>query len=210
MQITILANETLKQEILQKGFGADVHVNWISDPQHFNDHTNSDLFIDMDFEGADTETRVSVLRSLGKPAIINAVSTTLASIGNPPGFIRINGWPGFVAREIVEISAAGSDNANGILQSIGWKFVATPDIPGFYTARVIAAIINEAYHTLGDGVSSKEEIDIAMKLGTNYPHGPFEWAGMIGIKNIHRLLDTLSKEDPRYTIAPSLVKEMNP
>ena len=56
--------------------------------------------------------------------------------------------------------------------------------PGFITARVIAMIINEAFFALQENVSSKEEIDTAMRLGTNYPYGPFEWTKLIGIDKI--------------------------
>jgi 3-hydroxybutyryl-CoA dehydrogenase len=81
-----------------------------------------------------------------------------------------------------------------------------PDIPGFVTARVISAIINEAYFALEEKVSSREEIDIAMKTGTNYPYGPFEWADKIGLKNVYALLDVLSRDEAGYTPA-SLLKE---
>ena len=69
-------------------------------------------------------------------------------------------------------------------------------------------IINEAYYTFEDDVSTKKEIDIAMKLGTNYPFGPFEWSEKIGLKNIYDLLLQLSKTDSRYTICQSLKKEI--
>ena len=68
-------------------------------------------------------------------------------------------------------------------------------------------IINEAYYTLGAQVSTREEIDIAMKLGTSYPYGPFEWAAKIGLKRIYELLVELSKVDERYTPAPLLAAE---
>jgi 3-hydroxybutyryl-CoA dehydrogenase len=79
-------------------------------------------------------------------------------------------------------------------------------VPGFITARVIAMIINEAWFALEEGVSTKEEIDTAMKLGTNYPYGPFEWGKEIGLKNIHALLDKLSKLNPRYSPAELMTK----
>jgi len=82
-----------------------------------------------------------------------------------------------------------------------------PDIPGMITARVLAAIINEAYHTLGAQVSSREEIDIAMKLGTSYPYGPFEWSDKIGLTRVYELLTELSNEDARYMPAPLLKEE---
>jgi len=69
-------------------------------------------------------------------------------------------------------------------------------------------IINEAYFALGDKVSTKDEIDTAMKLGTNYPYGPFEWSRKIGLKNVYQLLSVLSKEDHRYIAAPCLEEEV--
>jgi len=69
-------------------------------------------------------------------------------------------------------------------------------------------IINEAYYALGEEVSSKAEIDTAMKLGTNYPLGPFEWGAKIGLHNIYRLLKLLSVEDDRYIVAPYLEQEL--
>lgn len=70
-------------------------------------------------------------------------------------------------------------------------------------------IINEAYFGLGDGISSKQEMDIAMKLGTNYPFGPFEWSEKIGLGRIHALLSKLSETSTRYQIAPALTKEIS-
>jgi len=83
-----------------------------------------------------------------------------------------------------------------------------PDIPGMITARVLATIINEAYYTLGAQVSSREEIDIAMKLGTSYPYGPFEWSDKIGLQRVYELLNELRSADARYMPAPALEKAM--
>ena len=57
-------------------------------------------------------------------------------------------------------------------------------------------------------ISSKKEIDIAMKLGTNYPYGPFEWASLIGLNKIAKLLEILNLTDERYAIAPALLQEL--
>ncbi|MBL0145641.1 MAG: hypothetical protein IPP48_07655 [Chitinophagaceae bacterium] len=59
-----------------------------------------------------------------------------------------------------------------------------------------------------DDVSTKNEIDIAMKLGTNYPYGPFEWADKIGKQNIYTLLKNLSKTESRYTPSAQLQNEI--
>ena len=70
-------------------------------------------------------------------------------------------------------------------------------------------IINEAYYTLQEGTASRADIDTAMKLGTNYPFGPFEWSKRIGIKTIVKLLDNIYADthDERYKICPLLRSE---
>ena len=93
------------------------------------------------------------------------------------------------------------------MSALGWSFRIVPDQPGMIAPRVIAMIVNEAYFALGEKVSTREEIDIAMKLGTNYPFGPFEWAQKIGIENIRTLLTSMRRSDPRYEMAPALVEE---
>jgi 3-hydroxybutyryl-CoA dehydrogenase len=75
---------------------------------------------------------------------------------------------------------------------------------GFVTPRVISMIINEACLALQEGVSTKEEIDTAMKLGTNYPFGPFEWMDRIGQDKIYALLLKLSRHQSRYLPAAYL------
>ena len=82
-----------------------------------------------------------------------------------------------------------------------------PDVPGMIAPRIISMIINEAYFALDEKLSTKEEIDTAIKLGVNYPYGPFEWYDKIGIKNIHFLLQKLSVDDKRYLPAPLLQKQ---
>lgn len=67
-------------------------------------------------------------------------------------------------------------------------------------------IVNEAFFALGEGVSTKSEIDVAMKLGTNYPYGTFEWCERIGLEKVHNLLEKLAKTDSRYSVAPAMKK----
>ncbi len=51
-------------------------------------------------------------------------------------------------------------------------------------ARIELAIINEAYHAVGEGVAQPPDIDRAMKLGANHPYGPFERAGQLGLRTV--------------------------
>ncbi len=70
--------------------------------------------------------------------------------------------------------------------------VTDPHTPCRYIfARILCAILNEAALALHEGVASQSDIDIAMKLGTNYPHGPLEWTDRIGRDEVCRMLARL-------------------
>ena len=58
--------------------------------------------------------------------------------------------------------------------------------------RILAAVINEAGHVYSDGVASSDDIDIAMKKGTNYPKGPLAWADDIGHRTVRGFLTALN------------------
>ncbi len=137
------------------------------------------------------------------PIFINEVTHTLAQLNAQKNIIRINAWAGFLQKEYWEIAGQIDTPIAKVLQNLQKKYIQVPDEPGFVTARTIAMIINEAYFALEDKVSNEADIDIAMKLGTNYPYGPFEWSKKIGEKSIYNLLQNLSLTSERYT--PSLL-----
>jgi 3-hydroxybutyryl-CoA dehydrogenase len=137
--------------------------------------------------------------------IVNAVIPTLQEIGRP--FVRLNAWPGFATSKIHELVTPDEATKQRIVSLYGQldctcKF--TPDLPGMISARILAGIINEAWYTWQEKVSTKAAIDTAMRLGTNYPLGPFEWGERIGLEQVAGLLWSLAKSDPRYTPARSL------
>ena len=94
-----------------------------------------------------------------------------------------------------------------VFDQLNKKIIKVADEPGLVAARIISMIINEAFFTVGDQVCSRQEIDTAMKLGTNYPLGPFEWMAEIGLENILELLQKLALTDKRYLPAPQLARE---
>ena len=206
MRLVILADESFKEEILSHET-KETNIIWTENAEEFIRYKNADGFIDLLFDNS--IQRIELLKKISlNPIIINSVITTLKETKVP--FVRVNAWPGFLTRPVAEASYS-NENIKGQAEKIfSWlnrrvEWVA--DKPGFITARVIAMIINEAYFALEEGVSTKEEIDTAMKLGTNYPYGPFEWAKKIGLKNIYLLLDKLHKTNPRYEPAAILKKE---
>lgn len=129
----------------------------------------------------------------------------------PNHFIRANFWNGFISNLSIEIAENEECKlkAEEILNTLSISFLWTPDVEGLISARVISMIINEAYFGLEDKISSKKDIDTAMKLGTNYPYGPFEWSEKIELHNIYSLLKKLSQQNTKYSIAPLLEKEVN-
>lgn len=144
-----------------------------------------------------------------KAVFINSVIVPLKEMGRNENLIRINGWKGFLKRTTWETSGDLNASHRNILDALGKKNVPVADEPGFIAARILAMIINEAWFAKGEGVSTESEIDIAMRLGTNYPKGPFEWANEIGTKKIFSLLEKLEKSDKRYTPAPLFKKELS-
>lgn len=142
-----------------------------------------------------------------KPVIINSVVTTLLEMNAAKNVLRINGWPGFIQRKTWEVAGNLTDGASQVFAALGKELIEVADMPGLAAARSISMIINEAYFALGEEISTKQEIDVAMKLGTNYPLGPFEWSEKIGLKNIYELLSILSGSGKRYSPAPLLIKE---
>ncbi len=208
MQIVVKANATQKEEFLSKGVPEDVLVNFLVDEEIIAD---ADAYFDLCFE----EDGAAFGHITNKPVFVNAVIMTSKEL--PENYIRINAWNGFLKRDLVELVATdlpvGRQGAQiladgiTVLHELNWKYQLVPDVPGMIAARVIAMIVNEAYYGLGDEISSKKDIDIAMKLGTNYPFGPFEWSEKIGLKKIYALLKKLSEKDNRYTVAPALEKE---
>lgn len=208
MTIALLADDVLKQEWLSKGIPDTVQCIWTDSVRSLT-MLDADCYIDLLF--TDNGERLAQLRQFNRqPFFVNAVSNTCRELGAP--FARINAWPSLLQRPITEIALpepSYEESIRPVFEALGWRYLVTPDTPGMITPRVLATIINEAYYTFGEGVSSREEIDIAMKLGTNYPMGPFEWSERIGLDRIRELLDTLSRTDPRYAVAPALAQHLS-
>jgi 3-hydroxybutyryl-CoA dehydrogenase len=185
--------------------GSRTNINWhrVHKADEFHQHKTADAFFSL--------TDNSILpefASLNKPVFIGAVADTLADLNAPPNVYRINGWVTFLNRSVWEIAGNINENIKSIFTSLNIKIKTVQDEPGFITARIITMVINEAFMTFEDHVSTKNEIDTAMKLGTNYPYGPFEWAELIGKNNILALLQKLYTTDARYRPALLLINEV--
>lgn len=201
MNIAVRATQEQKDELLEKGFNNAVTIQWLNETEKLQ--TGADAYFDLLFNDAQIPTNTFTDKTI---VFVNAVNCTCREIGKD-NYVRINAWPGFLNRSIIELTIYNENKKLKIAEifnALGWKFIWSPDDYGFISARIIAMIINEAYYALQEKVSTKEQVDIAMKLGTNYPYGPFEWSEKIGIDKIYILLQKLSTQNKRYTIAELL------
>tara|TARA_R110002095_G_scaffold164780_1_gene142913 strand:+ start:242 stop:1084 length:843 start_codon:yes stop_codon:yes gene_type:complete len=87
-------------------------------------------------------------------------------------------------------------------------FVEANDRPGFVVNRILMPMINEAIFTLSEGIANEEDIDQAMKLGTNQPMGPLALADLIGLDTCLAIMHVLHEGlgESKYRPCPLLVK----
>lgn len=202
MRIALFSSDT-SFEYLSNRFTS---IDWIR-LNNLNEWDNAD-FADALFVLDENAMHMNYAQ-ISKPVLAHGVIDTLMETKQPDHVSRINAWPGFMDRGLWELSGKPTGFHKDFETATGMKFVWLHDEPGFVTPRTISMIINEAYFAKEAGVSQVSDIDIALKLGTNYPFGPFEWADKIGIKNVHGLLKKLSMHDLRYHPCTLLEKEAN-
>jgi 3-hydroxybutyryl-CoA dehydrogenase len=75
-------------------------------------------------------------------------------------------------------------------------------------ARTVAMLVNEAVDLVARGEATAEDVDTAMRLGTNYPRGPIEWGREIGFATVAEQLRELDAAFPggRYRVSPALLE----
>ncbi|NPC58806.1 3-hydroxyacyl-CoA dehydrogenase [Caenimonas soli] len=103
-------------------------------------------------------------------------------------------------------SAAWQAEVPAWLQSLGWQPHEVSDAPGLVVARTLSMLVNEAADAVQQGVCSPEAADAAMKLGVNYPAGPFEWLSRLGAPRVIGVLEALDRHyrGERYRVSPGL------
>lgn len=197
MRIFIYANESQQEEISLKTVETEIDFHFSRELPGLPEMNDYDAF----FLLKDENEHIDFNLFNFKPVIIHAVSNRLSDSKTPKNVARMNAWPGFLDRPIWEIAFGEKNLFVPLFQKLNWEIIPVKDEPGMVSGRVVSMIINEAFYALKENVSTKKEIDLAMKLGTNYPFGPFEWAEKIGVEKIFDLLTVLSHTDERC--APS-------
>ncbi|RLA61918.1 MAG: 3-hydroxybutyryl-CoA dehydrogenase [Epsilonproteobacteria bacterium] len=93
-----------------------------------------------------------------------------------------------------------------VAEKMGKVWISVKDVPGFAINRILLPMINEAIFALYEGVASAEDIDTALKLGTNQPMGPLTLADFVGLDTCLAILEVLHEGygDPKYRPCPLL------
>ncbi|MBP2242334.1 3-hydroxybutyryl-CoA dehydrogenase [Cytobacillus eiseniae] len=95
-------------------------------------------------------------------------------------------------------------------EKMGKETVVINEFPGFVTSRISALVGNEAFYMLQEGVGTPEEIDKAIRLGLNYPMGPFELGDLVGLDTrLNNLKYLHEKLGEKFRPAPLLEQYVN-
>jgi 3-hydroxybutyryl-CoA dehydrogenase len=186
-------------------------------------HAQADLVVEAATENP--AIKFQIFRDLDKavgPDCILATNTSSISItaiaaqtGRPHKVIGMHFMNPVPIMKLVElIPGLATDDTvfaavEACAQKMGKTTVAARDMPGFIVNRVLMPYINEAATALYEGIGSVEDIDTAMKLGTNVPMGPLQLADFIGLDTCLAIMEVLRDGlggDSKYRPCPLLTK----
>jgi len=196
-------------------------LSLISFSKNLEDLAKVDFIIEAAVESAAAKIDIfSTLDKICAPHVIFSTNTSSVPVGR---LARSTGRPDKVIGmhfmypaqkmkllEIVRTPATSEETYQTVKRlalEMGKSPITVTDRPCFVTSRLIQMLINEAIFCLYEGVSTREEIDMALKLGMNHPMGPLELADFIGLDVVLSMQQALYDgfKEPKYRPCPLLV-----
>ncbi len=154
-----------------------------------------------------------ILASNTSSLSITALAAGLLSPERLVGMHFFNPAPAMALVEVVSglATAPGvADTVCELARSWGKTPVRVKSAPGFIVNRLMIPHFVEAIRMIEEGVATIEDIDKAIKLGLNYPMGPFELMDLTGIDIAHHVMEYFYKElnkESKWSVPP-LMKSM--
>jgi len=151
-------------------------------------------------------TAVCVVTPLGCDATTAAVELNL----DPKRTVAVDTFMGSNKRWTIMTTPLTDTSARdavwALLAASGTPVTVISDSAGLVTQRVIAMVVNLGCQVAAKGIAAPGDIDIAVKLGLNYPLGPLEWGDKVGPEVVLDILDDMFDftHDPRYRASPWL------
>ena len=186
------------------------------------DAENADIAIEVMSESIDTKRMIvaalDAALTLDAVLLTSALSTTATLVGawvqHAERLVGFAALPPLAPGGTIELAAglrsdaAAVDRACEFFTSIGLETALVKDSAGLVLPRIVCGLVNEAASALAEGVAGVKDIDMAMRLGTNYPRGPLEWGDLIGLDVVLSVLRGLHDEtgDDRYRPA-SIIRQ---
>jgi 3-hydroxybutyryl-CoA dehydrogenase len=150
--------------------------------------------------------------AIASSSVTVSVTEQLSWVQHKARLVGLCSMPTFSHAPIVEVAPAALTPSETIqvvqtlFRSLGKEIEVVQDRVGMVFPRLICQIINEALFALQEEITTPQELDLAMKVGTGYPLGPIEWADKIGFEHIAAVLEALHRDlgEDRYRMSPLL------
>ena len=163
---------------------------------------------------------ISLGKTLGPSVPILSSSVTVSAttqsgwIAHPERLTGLGALPSLLEGLVIELAPTRKTSpqvlttVNEFAGTLGKETAIVQDTVGLVMPRIICMLANEACYAIMEEVATGRDIDTAMKLGTNYPRGPVEWAERIGMRQVLAVITALHKSfrDDRYRAAPLLLQ----
>ncbi|MBI3556893.1 MAG: 3-hydroxybutyryl-CoA dehydrogenase [Deltaproteobacteria bacterium] len=192
----------------------------IQTTQHLEDLSRADLVIEAASENPQLKYDIfRKLDSICRDEVILSTNTSSISITviaaqtrRPDRVVGMHFMNPVPLMKLVEVirglrtSGATFQAVRSVGEKMGKDCIESKDFPGFVVNRVLMPMINEACYALFEGLASAQDIDNAMKLGTNQPMGPLALADFIGLDTCMAILNVMHEGlgDPKYRPCPLL------